>query len=196
MCRLALINAAGAEELQARYGLRKYFDFLEKRLGGSGNGYALIENGKVKILEKGVMLRNREIAEKISKSKYDWLIYHTRLASCGTVSDRNCHPFRRGDDVLAANGTEIEMARTAREYGLNVTDTELVLRYGLTENDFYDDLRIWSSVLVGLHKGKVYAVRNHGRLERMETENENAVIIGSEFPPLLPSRSINQYFGN
>ena len=52
-----------------------------------------------------------------------WVIYHTRLASIGVISDRNCHPFENNGRVMAMNGTE-------REYTVvnkNLTDTENIL---------------------------------------------------------------------
>ena len=90
MCRVLLMNKQGEKEIENIYGLDKYLKYLEKQMGGHGNGFALMKDGKVTKLEKGVNLDVRDIANVFRKTDYDWAIFHTRLASIGTISDSNC----------------------------------------------------------------------------------------------------------
>ena len=46
MCRLSLMNKRGAELLEREIGLDTFFYYLQYRMGGHGNGYALIKGGK------------------------------------------------------------------------------------------------------------------------------------------------------
>lgn len=95
MCRLVLMNKEGEKQLDNQYGLDKYFKYLEKQLGGHGNGFALMKKGKIIKIDKGINLDVRDIANTIKNTDYDWAIFHTRLASVGEKSDKNCHPFKR-----------------------------------------------------------------------------------------------------
>ena len=83
MCRVVLMNKQGEKEIEKTYGLDKYLKYLEKQLGGHGNGFALLKNKNVIKLEKGVNLDVRDIANIIRKTSYDWCVFHTRLASIG-----------------------------------------------------------------------------------------------------------------
>ena len=69
-------------------------------------GFALMKNKKLIKFEKGVNLDVREIAKILRNTDYDWALFHTRLASIGEKCDENCHPFKRGNMVMAMNGTE------------------------------------------------------------------------------------------
>ncbi len=81
MCRLVLMNKEGEKEIDKKYGLDKYLRYLEKQLGGHGNGYALMKNGEVIIIDKGVNLDVRDIAKILRETSYDWALFHTRLAT-------------------------------------------------------------------------------------------------------------------
>ena len=88
MCRLVLMNKQGEKEIESIYGLSKYFKYLEDQLGGHGNGYSLMKNGRVIDFNKGVKLDVRDIANKIKETDYDWAIFHTRWASVGSKVDK------------------------------------------------------------------------------------------------------------
>ena len=47
MCRLILMNKKGEKEIEKRYGIQNFLNYLEKSFGGDGNGYALMKNNKV-----------------------------------------------------------------------------------------------------------------------------------------------------
>ena len=176
MCRLALMNNAGIRHMEKEYGLENLFNHLERQLGGHGNGICFIYNDGSYYINKGVNLTNAEIAEDIMlKIKHiKWIIYHTRLASVGSINDRNCHPFNNNGRVLAMNGTE----RNYTVVNKNWTDTENILR---TTKNITKDTRKYHSVFLGYENGRVFANKNNGRLEYIPCENGGKVF-ASSFP--------------
>lgn len=199
MCRLALMDNKGIARLEREYGLENFLTYLERAFGGHGNGFALIGNdGQIQTIRKGVDLTCGEIAADVlaDLDSVKWLVFHTRLASCGQRTDENCHPFYNPENntLLCANGTEWQVTRYARSIGSTMTDTEIVLSVldGHSVRAFRADLRRWSSVLVGWHNGKVFAVRNCGSLRWLPGDGR---IMASEFPPELGStRTCNEFF--
>ena len=69
------MNKEGEKQIDMQYGLDKYLKYLEKQLGGHGNGYALMKDGKVIKFEKGVNLDVRLIYFVVSMQKSQALIY-------------------------------------------------------------------------------------------------------------------------
>ena len=127
-------------------------------------------------INKGVSLSNSTIVKEILKDidNIKWIIYHTRLASVGTVSNRNCHPFEHDNKILAMNGTE-------RQYKIingNLTDTENIL---LASENIRTDTRNYRSVFLGYENGKVFANKNCGSLKYIPCEN-GGKIFASNFP--------------
>lgn len=176
MCRLAMMNNEGIRYIEKKYGLEDLFNHLENQLGGHGNGICFIYNDGSYSIKKGVRLTNEEIAEEILM-KIDhlkWIIYHTRLASVGSINDRNCHPFNNKGRVLAMNGTE----RNYTVANKNLTDTENIL---ITTRNITKDTREYHSVFLGYENGKVFANRNCGSLEYIPCKNGGRVF-ASTFP--------------
>lgn len=176
MCRLALMNNAGIKYIEKKYGLESLFNYLENQLGGHGNGVCFIYNDGSHYIKKGVNLTNKEIAKDILQriKCIKWIIYHTRLASIGNVSNANCHPFESNGKVLAMNGTE-------RNYNIineNLTDTENIL---LATENITKDTRKYRSVFLGYENGKVFANKNLGSLEYIPCKNGGR-IFASTFP--------------
>ena len=176
MCRLAMMNNAGIRYVENKYGLENLFDHLERQLGGHGNGICFIYNDGSYFIRKGVKLTNEDIAEEVLMkiNHLKWIIYHTRLASIGVISDRNCHPFENNGRVMAMNGTE-------REYTVvdkNLTDTENIL---IATKNITKGTREYSSVFLGYENGKVFANKNYGSLEYMPCKNGGRVF-ASTFP--------------
>lgn len=176
MCRLALMNNAGIRHIEKEYGLENLFNHLERQLGDHGNGVCFIYNDGSYFVRKGVELTNKEIVEEILMkiNHIKWIIYHTRLASVGSISDRNCHPFINEGRVMAMNGTE-------RDYIIvnkNLTDTENIL---ITTNNITKGTREYHSVFLGYENGKVFANKNYGSLEYIPCENGGR-IFASTFP--------------
>lgn len=176
MCRLAMMNYYGIKHIENEYGLANLFNYLEKQLGGHGNGVCFIYNDGSYFIRKGVWLTNEDIAEEIlvNIDCIKWIIYHTRLASVGNISDENCHPFNDNGRVMAMNGTE-------RNYAIidsSLTDTENIL---LTTNNITKDTRKYRSVFLGYENGKVFANKNCGSLEYIPCEHGGKVF-ASCFP--------------
>lgn len=176
MCRLALMNKEGIRYIEKKYGLENLLNYLERQLGGHGNGICFIYNDGSYFIRKGVKLTNEEIAEEVlMKLKHiKWIIYHTRLASIGNINDRNCHPFNNNGRVLAMNGTE----RNYIVVNKNLTDTENIL---ITTDNITRDTREYHSVFLGYENGKVFANKNYGSLEYIPCENGGRVF-ASTFP--------------
>ncbi len=176
MCRLAMMNKAGIEYIEKNYGLENLFDHLERQLGGHGNGICFIYKDGSYFIRKGVNLTNEEIAEEVlRKIKHiKWIIYHTRLASVGNISDRNCHPFNNNGRVMAMNGTEHNYTIANKK----LTDTENIL---ITTDNITRGTREYRSVFLGYENGKVFANKNYGSLEYIPCENGGRVF-ASTFP--------------
>lgn len=170
MCRLMMANNEGIRYVEKEYGLKRLFNYLERQLGGHGNGICFIYNDGSYDIKKGVMLTNEEIVEEIMMKikNIKWIIYHTRLASVGSINDRNCHPFADNGRVMAMNGTE-------RNYVIvnkNLTDTENIL---LSTDNILEGTRKYHSVFLGYENGRVFANKNYGSLEYMPCGNGGKV---------------------
>ena len=176
MCRLAMMNREGIKHIEREYGLENLFNYLERQLGGHGNGICLIYNDGSYCINKGVCLTNKEIAEGILADikNLKWIIYHTRLASVGSINNRNCHPFEDNGRVMAMNGTERNYTVIHR----NFTDTENIL---LSTENITEGTKKYHSVFLGYENGKVFANRNFGSLEYLPCKNGGKVF-ASTFP--------------
>lgn len=181
MCRLLLMNKNGERELEDSYGLTNFLSYLEQSYGGHGNGVSLLKDGKVILLKKGINLSVKEISNIIRKTSYDWCIFHTRYASVGSKTDRNCHPFIIGTEVMAMNGTEKteKLLVSAKD----ITDTEAILSIKEKFNLEIPVLRNLSSIFVGFSKGRPYVVANNTHNIKLLYKRENgSVVFASEFP--------------
>jgi predicted glutamine amidotransferase len=170
------MNNEGIKYIEKEYGLEKLFNHLEKQLGGHGNGICFIYNDGSYFIRKGVDLTNKDIAEEVLMkiNHIKWIIYHTRLASVGSINDRNCHPFNNNGRVMAMNGTE----RNYTVVNESLTDTENIL---ITTKNITKDTREYRSVFLGYENGKVFANKNYGSLEYIPCKNGGRVF-ASTFP--------------
>lgn len=182
MCRVALFNYAGALFIESKYGLERFFDFLEDSNGGHGNGIAVLRKGRIYI-RKGITFGTDDAARLLLKQPFDWAVFHTRIASAGSVNSRNCHPFRVGDLVLAMNGTESGFKPLAEALG-DLTDTEAVAlvmnKFGLPA-EFLAEL---SSVFMGFENKIPFVAcgSRFGDLQLVFNADTGAIIFASEFP--------------
>ena len=92
MCRVLLMNKQGEKEIEKTYGLDKYLKYLEKQMGGHGNGFALMKNGKIIKLEKGVNLEKNAVlhAEETARKRAEF-----RFSRAGAVQ-RYCPRAKDG----------------------------------------------------------------------------------------------------
>ncbi len=176
MCRLALMDNAGIKYIEKEYGLENLFNYLERQLGGHGNGICFIYNDGTYFIKKGVSLTNKEIVRRVMADIdcIKWIIYHTRLASVGSINNRNCHPFEDNGRVMAMNGTERNYT-VVDEY---LTDTENIL---LSTKNLVNGTKKYHSVFLGYENGKVFANKNCGSLEYLPCTNGGKVF-ASRFP--------------
>ena len=81
-----------------------FLEYLEKANGGHGNGIGGLfkTNGKKKFLiQKGLSLTHKQAVEIMKK--YNWIngiMWHTRMASSGTISSEHNHPHTDLDHIL------------------------------------------------------------------------------------------------
>lgn len=181
MCRMLLMNKKAEKEIEKIYGLNNYLKYLEEELGGNGNGFALLKDNKIIKLEKGVNLKTKDIAEVFKKNDYDWALFHTRLATIGNVNDKNCHPFKRGDTVLAMNGTEEKLSFLTEI--MHISDTEAILDTMYKYKLEIAALKHFNSIFMGFHKGKPFVVADNTYNIKILKNSKNGVLaFASSFP--------------
>ena len=183
MCRLFITNRQDFNNYDKRYGILNLMNTLEKSCGGHGNGYLLVKGGKIEKAEKGIRLENPKIYKQVKREAWDYMIYHSRIASVGNQSDANCHPFydNTHNSALAMNGTESGLKGLAN--GLGITDTELIFRSIQSENaeKACKVLLELGSVFVGFGRNGVpYVVKDYGDLDLWRFGDKS--FHASEFP--------------
>ncbi|NMA32317.1 MAG: hypothetical protein GX944_00090 [Alphaproteobacteria bacterium] len=185
MCRLALLNNTGIKYIEQTIGLLNFLDYLETSLGGHGNGYCIILNNNKRIIKKGVTLNNETIIKDIKNNinHIKWLMYHTRLASIGTINNSNCHPFRDNQgNVLMMNGTEHGIKNFIKD---NKTDTETIINICDNLNiSLIQATKNLTSVFIGCYKKQVFVNKNNGSLKFL-TNTNNEIIFASDFPATM-----------
>lgn len=185
MCRVIMTNKNDFNIYDKKHGMLTLMNHLEKECGGHGNGYALIKDRRIIESRKGVKLTNEQIYQRISKIKWDYLVYHTRITSVGTTSDANCHPFVMEDDCLAMNGTEYTLRTLSNAF--NRTDTEVIFRNltGSSASETTKALLELSSVFIGSVTGVPFVVKAGGTLHKWN--KGNLTMHCSTFPASVPS---------
>ena len=179
MCRLILVNKKDFNKYDSKYGILPLMKHLESECGGHGNGYVLIKDNIIISMDKGVKLRNEDIYSKIVKEDWDYLIWHTRIKSSGVnKDDTSCHPFVRGEDSIAMNGTEYDFETMA--LALGIIDTQVIFKCieGLSLSRTMETLAYLSSVFIGTVDGVPYAVNAGGSLYKWNESSLHA----SSFP--------------
>jgi predicted glutamine amidotransferase len=176
-----MLNKKGYETLEESIGALKMLNHLEKECGGHGNGVVFIKDSKIVGFEKGLMLNNKKIAKMLKLIDFDYFIYHTRVASAGTVSNSNCHPYvnKAGDLVLCMNGTEAGLSSLGKY--LDKTDTELIFDMINRKVIPLKALAAMSANYMGFKSGKVFVFNNSYSPLKAHIEDDN-LIIASSFP--------------
>lgn len=181
MCRLFMANKKGIEKIKNT--LEDFLNQLEKSNGGHGNGLALIKDQQIVLLKKGESYSNEDIIKDIEDNDCDWVIYHTRIASAGGKSAKNCHPYinEKQDMLLAMNGTVSEFSNLAKRR--DVTDTQVIAECFFNGIITEEDMLELSSTprFLGFNEGKVFAV-NNGSYSKLvaHTDEDGAILIASE----------------
>lgn len=187
MCRLAIIDKKGFESLEkTTLGALGYLDYLEKTNGGHGNGYALIKDGKIVEVEKGLSLDNEYIYNTCRCIDFDYFIYHTRITSQGTTCDNQCHPFvtPKKDFLLCMNGTEREYGNIGKLIGTSDTDAIFRIFYSLDINE--ESLSKFTSRFIGFRKKKGskkgYVFFTNSSYMGLQKARLEGMVVGSSFP--------------
>ena len=182
MCRLLTCNREYLES-KTKEEMKEFLDVLEKSMGGNGNGILFIKDGEIVLYEKGTNLTNEVITRIIYECGEfpDWFMYHTRVASVGSVKDSNCHPYVNKDKsfALMMNGTD-------RSFGAigeleDKTDTEVI--FDIIDKMNYDVsfLKNLSPRFMGFKNNKVF-VTNPSSMGLKYQNIDGAICIASEFP--------------
>lgn len=196
MCRLAIFNKEAIEYL-GKESMESYLDFLEQEQGGDGNGILFVKDGKIIVDCKGLSLTNKAIVDALYYDGIlpDWFLYHTRIASKGTVSDSNCHPYTNEDKSfsLMMNGTDSSLGAFGKSR--DITDTQVMFELLEASDRDVTCLTELSPRFMGFKEGKVFVTNPSGfsGLEYVKTE-EGILIIASSFPPNTDSKSLKKNF--
>jgi predicted RNA-binding Zn-ribbon protein involved in translation (DUF1610 family) len=183
ICRLALFNKKGLDLIEEKFGIEKFLLRLEKECGGQGNGIALTKDNKLIYMHKAVKYSVVTISKQLKKYDWDWCIFHTRVASVGSITDENCHPYKKGNIVLAMNGTESGFSGLAK--ALDTTDTNAIL---LSMSKFnlpvFKTLKPLSSNFLGFKNGVAFATSPNSSYKSYDIakNDEGAIIIASSLP--------------
>ena len=179
MCRLLLCDKKYYNNVGRHY-LERFLDHLEKECGGHSNGMCFVKDGRVTTVRKSVALKNQDIIRELYLNQPDWFMYHTRVASVGSISNSNAHPYwnKNKTFVLCMNGTESEIGDLAD--GLGITDTELIFRNLNTFNINEEVLTKLSSKFLGFRNGKVFATNPIG-YSGLKFVDDNGICIASSF---------------
>ncbi len=192
MCRMLLANREGLLRLHSALSnipgcgsLEAYLEALELRDGGDGNGYALLKDGNLSELRKGVFLPCAEAARAMLEKEYDWVLFHSREASEGSVNDANCHPFSislPGSPPLIAaiNGNEASLSGLAKVAG-NMTDSEFILQAIVRMKlPLFPTLQLFESNFFGFYGG--YPFVKKGNRDMLIWRKGDGIVFASDFP--------------
>lgn len=100
--------------------------------------------------------------------------------------DENCHPFIRGNTVLAMNGTEHSVDFLSKT--TDITDTEAILETMDKYNLGLAALRNFSSIFMGFSNGKPFVVAdNTVSIKVLNNSKTKALVFASDFPTKFKS---------
>lgn len=194
-----MLNKKGFKNMEESFGVKLFFDFLEKAMGGQGNGYLFVKSGKIVGYDKGVKLSNEEIVNIANTTDFDWLLYHTRVVSKGNVCDEQCHPFVSPDNnlAIAMNGTESHFGEIGKLMG--TSDTDALFRVYHSLDIDVSTLKTLDSRFMGFKKvkgskGKMFFTNPtayYSSLELMTTNaKDKGIVVASCFPASVKSSKI------
>lgn len=187
MCRQALFNKEGVKLIDKEYGgLENFLSFLILERGGNGCGLTLVKDSQIIYFKKGVDYSLEEIATTMRKFDYDYAHFHTRLATIGSITDSNCHPFVYSLSFEACmNGTEDDYTQPrSADYKYDMTDAERVIKEffesGMKPQEFLLSGK-FSSAFSGFYDGKPFVATNSKNLIRILSKDD-ALVFASDFP--------------
>lgn len=185
MCRLALMNKEYLIK-EGKDNVLMFLDQLEKSCGGHGNGILLIKDGKIDAHAKDLMLSNELITDVLFDDNYelpDWFLYHTRVASKGSIKNENCHPYVNAQESfgLMMNGTIGSFGAFGNYMG-DITDTEALFKMIDTFDVNLEVLTELDPRFIGFKDGKVFASNSSGYSSLVFSKEGDCLCIASESP--------------
>ena len=200
MCRQVLGNKKGYLLIDKDYGgLEHYLSLLIFERGGNGNGILFIKNNRIFKYNKNTNLSIEEIANDLRTINYDYALFHTRLATVGSVSRSNVHPFVFSPEfALAMNGGENCNDLDTKEKRPDMTDAELIAKvmFHTKEHpkDFLDN-HTARSAYTGVYNGKPFVYTQNKEI-MMLLKKEDAFLFSSDFPWQYYGKNIYSFDGN
>lgn len=186
MCRQVVGNKKGYLTIDKEYGgLEHYLSWLIFERGGSGNGIIFVKNNRIIKFKKDIDLSVEEIAKDLRKTDYDYALFHTRLATVGSVCRSNVHPFVFSPTFsLAMNGGEDCNTLDTENKRPDMTDAELIARVMFEINSHpkeFLDKHTKGGAYTGIYNGKPY-VYTHNKDIMMLLKKDDAFLFSSDFP--------------
>jgi len=185
MCRLAIFGKGFYGEKNK---VKEVMQYLERRMGGHGNTFAFLKGGNMTIYRKGDFNKfpPKKALKLLEKHQdADYFFFHTRIRSTGVLSSKNLHPavINKGELILFQNGTisykEGIKFLTGSDWDTEIT-AMLVWTYSQNFKELSQALTKFSSIWIGVYKGKPFAISGGGDL--VEGKVGNVDFIGSELP--------------
>lgn len=195
MCRLGMFDKRFME-VKGKEFMLEFLNQLEKSCGGHGNGILFIDNGNVSLEFKALDFKNDTIVEMLYDNKNglpDWFLYHTRVASKGSIKDENCHPYINEDKsfALMMNGTVGDFGAFGKYMG-DITDTEVIFKVLDKFDVNLEVLTELSPRFIGFKNGKVFATNPSGYGGLVYTD-EDGICIASEEPQKESWKRLKKY---
>lgn len=200
MCRQVVGNKKGFLSIDKEYGgLEHFLSWLVFERGGNGNGVIFIKNNQIFKMKKNIDLSIEEIANDLRTTNYDYALFHTRLASVGSVCRSNVHPFVFSPDfALAMNGGENCNDLDSTDKRPDMTDAELIARVmfdtGAHPKEFLDK-HTKKSAFTGVYQGKPYVYTQNKGIMMLFKKGE-AFLFSSDFPWQYYGKNIYSFNGD
>lgn len=175
MCRIMFSKITETNKIWTR----DMYRFLEKSLGGHGNGIALTDKTKHIAIVKGLNLSCQNCIDLVTKNSVNGLgLFHTRRASSGMVSSGNCQPFFIDTNrALVHNGTWlydtdwkkmllVSKRISVKEF-MTFTDTKIIAKMigALDDEDFLSIVDSGIFTIYNCISGKAKIYNYGGRFE-------------------------------
>lgn len=153
ICRLAFFPK-GCADVFSFNDMVAILEDLQKSMGGDGNGIYFLGTSQIQKSAK------KSIKNLLKRGPWgDGFIFHTRKATNGDVTDRNCHPFKLPlyKTVIAHNGIWSAYKIVypfVKDLCTSDTDSEM-LGFYLSASDF-EDMPTGGGAIIALYNGQLH----------------------------------------
>lgn len=201
MCRQVLGNKKGYLTIDREYGgLENFLNWLVFERGGNGNGILFVKDNTIIKFKKDLDLSIDEIAEDIRSLDYDYALFHTRLASVGSVIRSNVHQFVYSPKfALAMNGAEDYINIDNKDnYRPDMTDAEKIAQEiyeTKVEPRKFFDKHTYRTAFTGVYDGKAYMYTSNFDMMKLLSKDD-AFLFSSDFPWQFYGNYIYEFVGN